>query len=141
MSVPSYSSAVGYIGEQFVTVYFDVGLDAGNPPLLGAFSVQLNGSGATVTGVTVNSAAKTVTLSLNATLTAGDIVEFTYADPTGGDDASAIQGVDGTDAASFSHTIVAAITATSVRERGSGSSAPPRKARSDASIASISATS
>ena len=110
MSVPSYSSAVGYIGEQFVTVYFDVGLDAGNPPLLGAFSVQLNGSGATVTGVTVNSAAKTVTLSLNATLTAGDIVEFTYADPTGGDDASAIQGVDGTDAASFSHTIVAAIT-------------------------------
>ncbi len=110
MSVPSYSSAVGYIGEQFVTVYFDVGLDAGNPPPLNAFSIEINGTGSTVTGVTVNSAAKTVTLSLNATLTAGDIVEFTYADPSSGDDASALQGLDGADAASFSHAIVIATT-------------------------------
>ncbi len=110
MSVPSYSSAVGYIGEQFVTVYFDVGLDAGNPPPLNAFSVELNGWGTTVTGVTVDGAAKTVTLSLSTPLVPGDIVEFTYTDPTGGDDASAIQGVDGMDAAGFSHTIIVATT-------------------------------
>ncbi len=78
MSVPSYSSAVGYIGEQFVTVYFDVGLDAGNPPPLNAFSVELNGWGTTVTGVTVDGAAKTVTLSLSTPLGPGDIVEFRF---------------------------------------------------------------
>lgn len=110
MSQPGYSNAVGYISEQFVTLYFDVGLDAGNPPPLNAFSVQLNGSGTTVTGVTVDGAAKTVTQSLSTPLIPGDIVEFTYTDPTGGDDASAIQSVDGIDAASFSHMIVVATT-------------------------------
>ncbi|WGU41932.1 SwmB domain-containing protein [Phenylobacterium sp. NIBR 498073] len=68
MSQPGYSNAVGYISEQFVTLYFDVGLDAGNPPPPNAFSVQLNGSGTTVTGVTVDGAAKTVTLSLSTPL-------------------------------------------------------------------------
>lgn len=110
MSQPSYLNADGYIGEQFVTLHFDVGLDAGNPPPLNAFSVQVNGLAATVTGVTVDGAAKTVALSLSTPLLAGDIVEFAYADPTSGDDASAIQGVDGMDAASFpTQTIVVAI--------------------------------
>jgi hypothetical protein len=107
MSQPTYASANGYISEQFFTMVFDVALDATNPPPTNAFSVQINGTGVTVTGVTVNSAAKTVILSFSANaLTAGDIIEFSYSDPTGGNDVNAIQGTDGADAVTFSSSTI-----------------------------------
>lgn len=110
MSQPTYSSAVGYISEQFFTISFDVALDAAHPPLISAFDVQVNGTGVTVTGVSIDSAAKTVTLTLGgSTLLPGDIVDFVYTDPSGANDTNAIQGTDGADAASFSHSIVVAI--------------------------------
>ncbi|MFL9920387.1 Ig-like domain-containing protein [Paraburkholderia fungorum] len=108
MSQPTFSSSDGYINEQFFTLHFDVTLDAGNPPPTSAFDVQINGIGTTVTGVTVDSAAKTVVIAFSASaLTSGSIIEFSYTDPTAGNDANAIQGTDGTDAATFnSSTIV-----------------------------------
>jgi uncharacterized repeat protein (TIGR02059 family) len=107
MSQPSYFSSVGYIAEQFFTLSFDVALDAANPPPANAFAVQINGTPTTVTSVSVDSAAKTVTLSFSASaLVAGDIIAFSYTDPTGGDDASAIQGTDGADSAAVSSSTV-----------------------------------
>ncbi len=107
MAQPTYSSAVGYISEQFFTMSFDVALDAANPPPTNAFVVQINGTGTSVTGVTVDSVAKTVTLAFSASaLTAGDIIEFSYSDPTGGNDANAIQGTDGADSVTFSSSTI-----------------------------------
>jgi uncharacterized repeat protein (TIGR02059 family) len=126
MSQPSLSNANGYIGEQFFTMEFDAALSAANPPLTSAFVVQVNGSPVTVTGVTVDSAAKTVALALSATFTAGDIIEYTYTDPTAGNDVSAIQGTDGADAADFSSSVI-------VYGGRPGPSAPPTPAVSSGS--------
>lgn len=109
MSQPTYSSAVGYIGEQFFTMSFDVPLDAANPPPLNAFYVQVNGTDVTVQGVTVDSAGKLVAVAVNGYLLAGDIIDFVYSDPTAGNDLFAIQGTDGADTASFYHSTVVAI--------------------------------
>lgn len=109
MSQPSYSSANGYISEQFFTIGFDVPLDAANPPPLNAFHVQVNGTDVVVQGIAVDSAAKSVAVTVNTFFLAGDIIDFTYTDPTGGNDASAIQGTDGADAANFGDSTVVAI--------------------------------
>lgn len=107
MTQPTYSGANGYIGERFFTLHFDVALDAANRPPLDAFDAQVNGSGITITAVTVDAAAKTVTLTISGSaLTAGDIIEFSYTDPTGGNDDNAIQGVDGADSATFSSSTI-----------------------------------
>ncbi|MFZ6648871.1 Ig-like domain-containing protein [Undibacterium sp. TJN25] len=107
MFQPTYSSANGYISENFFTLEFDEALDAANPPLINAFDVQVGGVGVTVTGVTVNSVSHSVILSLSGpAFTAGDIVEFSYRDPTGGNDVNAIQGTDGADAATFSSSTI-----------------------------------
>ncbi len=110
MSQPVYSTADGYIGESFFTITFGQALDNANPPPLSAFEVQVNGTDVTVTGITVDSVAKTVQLTINTTLLPGDIIDFVYTDPTVANDVSAVQGLDGTDAASFSHSTVVAIT-------------------------------
>lgn len=110
MPQPTYSSANAYIGEQFFTMQFSVALDAVNPPPLGAFSVQVNGSTVSVTSLSVDSANKTVTLGLSASaFTSGDVIAFTYQDPTAGDDTNAIQGTDGVDAASFNTSVTVSI--------------------------------
>ena len=112
-------SADSYTAEQFFTLFFDVSLDAAHPPDVNSFAVQINGTGVSVTGVTVDSTLKTVTLSFNASaLTAGDAIEFSYSDPTGGNDVNAIQGTDGADAAAFSATRF-------VNSSRPGPSAPP----------------
>lgn len=107
---PAYSSADGYIGETFFTILFNIPLDETNPPSLSAFEVQINGTDVTVTGRTVNGAKNSVVVSVNATLLPGDIIDFVYTDPTISNDSNAIQGLDGTDAASFSHSLIVAIT-------------------------------
>ncbi|MGH9266956.1 MAG: Ig-like domain-containing protein, partial [Acidimicrobiales bacterium] len=74
---------------------------------LNAFDAQINGSGITITGVALNALAKTVTLTFSGSaLTPGDIIEFSYSDPTGGNDVSAIQGADGADAVTFSSSTI-----------------------------------
>ncbi|NHZ32159.1 Ig-like domain-containing protein [Massilia rubra] len=107
MPQPTYASANGYISENFFSIIFDTELDAANPPPTSAFLVQINGSGAAVSAVSVDSAAKMVRLTFTANaLTAGDIIEFSYTDPSGGNDVNAVQGLDGTDSATFSNTTI-----------------------------------
>jgi hypothetical protein len=103
MSQPTYSSSTGYIGEQFFTLVFDSALDPAHLPPVNAFEVEINGIGTLVTAVELGSDAHTVKVSFTASaLTAGDFIEVTYSDPTAGNDINAIQGLDGTDAATFS---------------------------------------
>ncbi len=107
MSQPSISGSTGYVSEQFFTLYFDVALDAANLPPTSAFSVAINGTGTTVSAVDVDSASKSVRLTFTGSaLTAGDIIEFAYTDPTVGNDVNALQGIDGTDAATFTSSAV-----------------------------------
>ena len=133
MSAPVYSSAVGYIGEASITLHFDVALDAAAPPVVPAFDVKVNGSPAQVTSVTVAGADKTVTLTLSSySLQAGDIVDIGYTDLTGGNDAAAIQDLDGVDAASFQNSIVVV----AVRPGPSAPSAPDLASASDSGVSS-----
>ncbi len=108
---PTYASSNGYISETFFTMNFDVALDAANPPAAGSFSVQVNGTGVSVPSIVVDGPGKSVRINLTSTtLTAGDIIEFSYTDPTGGNDVNALQGTDGADAATFSsNTIVSGV--------------------------------
>ncbi|NBB12263.1 Ig-like domain-containing protein [Pseudomonas sp. SLFW] len=111
MSQPYYSNADAYIGDHYFTLHFNVPLDAANPPPTSAFNVLVNNTGVTVSGVTVDSAAKTVQVSVSgAALTWADIIDFTYTDPTAGNDASAIQGTDGADATNFSDGLVVSLS-------------------------------
>ncbi|NUB18851.1 DUF4347 domain-containing protein [Azospirillum formosense] len=81
-------------GTTLVLTY-DVALDAVNGPAAGAFVVKAGGNTITVTGVAVDSAAKTVTLTLGQAVQQGQTVTVSYTDPTSGNDAAAIQNVTG----------------------------------------------
>ncbi|WP_044563930.1 DUF4347 domain-containing protein, partial [Azospirillum sp. B4] len=108
---PAYTSAVGYIGESTFTITFDSPLDASSIPALARFgsSVDVNGTGVTVTGATISG--NSVTLTIQASLLPGDIIDFTYSDPPGDDTTGVLQGATGgVDVASFSHSLIVAIT-------------------------------
>ncbi|OYD80174.1 SwmB domain-containing protein, partial [Azospirillum brasilense] len=87
-------------GTSLVLAY-DVALDSANPPTASAFTVMAGGSPATVSNVAVNSANKTVTLTLAQAVAHTDTVTVAYTDPTGGNDTNAVQGTTGVDAGSF----------------------------------------
>lgn len=74
-------------------------LDAANVPAASAFA--LTGTTATVSQVSVNASNKTVTLTLSAAVVYGDAIKLSYADPSSGNDVSAIQDAAGNDALSF----------------------------------------
>ncbi|MBX3589106.1 MAG: hypothetical protein KF796_20945 [Ramlibacter sp.] len=89
-------------GGTLVLSYTDASaLDAANVAAPGAFAVVSAGASNAVTGVVVDGAAKTVTLTLATAVTVGQAVSVAYTDPTGGNDLNAIQDVLGNDAASF----------------------------------------
>jgi uncharacterized repeat protein (TIGR02059 family) len=105
-AAPVFSSATAS-GSAVVLSYTDASnLDAVNVPAPGAFTVTRNGAVASVTGVSVNAAAKTVVLSLATPVQFGQTFTVAYADPTGGNDANAIQDAIGNDAASLAATSV-----------------------------------
>ncbi|MCW5239043.1 SwmB domain-containing protein [Verminephrobacter eiseniae] len=89
-------------GTQVTLTYTEANLlDEANKPLPSAFSVTVNGDPRTVTHVTVDRTAKTVTLTLSgAAVPEGARVRLTYTDPTAGDDTAAIQDARGNDAVS-----------------------------------------
>jgi len=95
-------------GTTLTMTYSDASnLDATNIPATGAFTV----SGNTVTNVAVNAANKTVTLTLGTAVVAGAAVTVAYADPTGGNDANALQDAAGNDAAALAATAVTNLAA------------------------------
>ncbi|WP_341328737.1 SwmB domain-containing protein [Methylotuvimicrobium sp. KM2] len=98
------SAATSADGSSLVLTY-DEALDAANPPAIGSFAIEVNGSTVAVTGVTVSG--DTVTLDLGTAVVNGDTVTASYTDPSAGDDAAATQDLAGNDAASFSDTAVA----------------------------------
>ncbi|WP_265683687.1 SwmB domain-containing protein, partial [Verminephrobacter aporrectodeae] len=96
-------------GDQLVLSFSDTGnldADLAHKPANGAFTVLVNGVANAVTNVTVDSQAKTVTLTLTTAVTSDQTVTVAYADPTTGNDANAIQDAAGNDAASFAATAV-----------------------------------
>ncbi|MCW8200789.1 hypothetical protein D8B23_20940, partial [Verminephrobacter aporrectodeae subsp. tuberculatae] len=96
-------------GNQLVLSFDDTSnldADAGHTPAPGAFTVLVNSVANAVTNVTVDSQAKTVTLTLTTAVTSGQSVTVAYADPTTGNDANAIQDAAGNDATSFAATAV-----------------------------------
>ncbi|MCW8209348.1 hypothetical protein D8B24_20595, partial [Verminephrobacter aporrectodeae subsp. tuberculatae] len=96
-------------GDQLVLSFSDTGnldADASHKPASGAFTVLVNGIANAVTNVTVDSQAKTVTLTLSTAVTSDQTVTVAYADPTTGNDANAIQDATGNDTASFAATAV-----------------------------------
>ena len=69
-----------------------------------AFAVVVNSSAATVSSAAVSGS--TVELTMGTAITDGQTVTVAYTDPSGSDDANAVQGVGGIDAASFTATSV-----------------------------------
>lgn len=103
---PTFTSAT-VNGTKLVLKYSDKQyLDSVNIPATGAFAVTAGGGSVVVNSVSVDAAAKTVTLTLASAVAAGVGVTVAYTDPTGGNDAKAIQDVTGNDAASFGATSV-----------------------------------
>jgi len=102
---PLFKSAV-VTGSTLVMTY-DGDLDEANLPSLDAFTVKVNNvAQGAPTGVAVNTAAKSVTLTLAAPVGHGQTVTVGYADPTAGNDANAIQDGFGNDAGSISNRVV-----------------------------------
>ncbi len=98
---PVYASAT-VNANQLVLTYTEAStLDAINQPAPGAFAVLTDGTPNAVTAVTVNAAAKTVTLTLTNAVSFGQTTTVAYTDPTAGNDANAIQDAAGNDAASL----------------------------------------
>jgi len=81
-------------------------LDSTNVPATTAFAVKVNGSARTVSTVTMDATAHTVTLKLASAVANGDTVTVAYTDPTSGNDVHAIQDDSGNDAATLSVTAV-----------------------------------
>ena len=72
-----------------------------------AFAVVVNSSAATVSAAARGSNTSTIELTLSAAITTGQTVTVAYTDPSGANDANAIQGdASGQDAASFTATAV-----------------------------------
>jgi uncharacterized repeat protein (TIGR02059 family) len=86
-----------------VELTYDQNLDPANKPSASAFTVLNNGIAINVTGVSISG--KVVTLDLDTALVSGSLT-MTYTDPTAGDDVTAIQNLQGTDAVSFLRGIV-----------------------------------
>ncbi|MBT9511225.1 MAG: DUF4347 domain-containing protein, partial [Acidovorax sp.] len=111
-TTPPVVSTATVTANQLVLSYTEATtLDAINTATNGAFVVMAGGSANAVTGVVVNAAAKTVTLTLAFVVGAGQTVTVAYTDPTAGNDANAVQDAAGNDAASFTARPVTNLTA------------------------------
>ncbi|BAO30157.1 SwmB domain-containing protein [Sulfuritalea hydrogenivorans] len=100
---PPVFSAATVTGSTLVMNYSDA-LDAAHVPPANAFTIEVNGTPqAAPSAVAVDAAARTVTLTLAAAVTNGQAVTVSYADPTAGNDAAAIQNAIGSDAVSLSN--------------------------------------
>jgi uncharacterized repeat protein (TIGR02059 family) len=97
-TAPIYGGAESYIGEDFITLIFDQQLDPVNLPSVTDFIITINSTPTSVTAVEVDASGTGLKVTLPTTLLAGDTVHIEYYDPTGGDDANAIQSVSGLDA-------------------------------------------
>ncbi len=109
-AAPVLASAVAN-GNTLVLTYSDANaLNAVNIAPNAAFSVISGGQANAVTGVAVDGAARTVTLTLDTAVLQAEAVSVSYTDPTAGNDTNATQDLAGNDAASFVGQVVSNIT-------------------------------
>jgi uncharacterized repeat protein (TIGR02059 family) len=101
---PTFVSAVTAADGGSLVLSYNEALDAAQPPAASRFAVTVNGAALAVTGVAV--VGSTVVLTLAGAVPHGAAVTVAYADPSSGNDASAIQDAAGNDAASLPATSV-----------------------------------
>ena len=96
-------ASVGTTGID-IDLVFTQPVDDDNLPPASAFRVNVGGVSATVEGVTAFAVLpKVLSLRVSPVVLSGESVQLSYTDPTSGDDANAIQDLDGNDADTF-HT-------------------------------------
>ena len=101
LTAPTLTSAtVNAAGTQIALTYGEA-LDSSNLPLLGAFAVSVDGASAAISSRSVANSVVTVVLSVP--VRQSQVVTITYTDPSGSDDATAIQDAAGNDAGSLSN--------------------------------------
>jgi uncharacterized repeat protein (TIGR02059 family) len=106
-TAPVYASGTAS-GSTVVLSFTDLyTLDANNGPLTTDFTVTVAGNARSVTAASVNSSAKTVTLTLASAATGGQAVVVTYNNPAGSDKGYAIQDIAGNDASFTTSSITA----------------------------------
>ena len=103
-TAPAFQSATTSTDGTKVILSYDQALSSDTAPL-SAFDLEVNGTSATINSVSINGSS--VELTLSTAIPSGDYVRVSYADPTGGDDANAIQSLsDGTDASTVGYEYV-----------------------------------
>jgi uncharacterized repeat protein (TIGR02059 family) len=98
-TAPTLSAAALNSAGTQITLTYSEALSA-TTAATSAFAVSDSGTAVSVSSVTASGSA--VTLALAATINIGRVVTISYSDPTGSDDANAIQDLVGNDAASLS---------------------------------------
>ena len=102
-TAPTYSSsAVSSDGTQVILTYNEA--LSTTTAATSAFSVTAGGVAKAISSVSISGS--TVILNLSSAIRASQIVSFTYSDPSGSDDANAVQDSAGNDAISLSSTSV-----------------------------------
>ena len=103
------SSPAIYVDGKKLTLFYGEDLDATHLPAASAFTVNINGTSAAISSMTVSGAS--VTLNLVNTVKATDVVTLSYTDPTTANDFYAIQDQAGNDAGWFNELAVKNINA------------------------------
>ena len=103
------SSPTMYVDGKKMSLFYGEDLDPTHVPDKTAFTVNVNGTSATISSMAVSGAS--VTLTLANTVKATDVVTLSYADPTTGNDLNAIQDLAGNDAGWFNELAVKNINA------------------------------
>ena len=94
---PGFVRAVMSSNGWTITLIYDEVLNSGNRPAIADFTVTVDEDSAVISSVDVSG--RTVVLNLVGTVHSRQNVKVTYTDPTGADDANAIQDPAGNDAA------------------------------------------
>ena len=98
---PSLTSAVVLADGNTIQLAFSEDLQSANLPPAAAFTVTAGGTAVTVTGVAAGSTEDVLEITVSPLIGQGQAVVVAYEDPTGGDDAKAIQDTVGNDTPDF----------------------------------------
>ena len=98
------SATVPAAGHELTIVFDNPPADAaGQTPAADRFTVTANRQVVPISAIAVSGSDRRVTLTLSTTIKQDQVVRVSYADPTDGDDAAALQSPAGLDARSFSN--------------------------------------
>ena len=106
---PVYTSLSVDTSSNVIVITYDSTLDGTNLPDATDFTISQNSGPVSVASVAVSGS--TVILTLASVINSGESLTVAYTDPTSGNDAAAIQGIAGDDAASISKTLAAGMVA------------------------------